>query len=203
MNQFIKTKNYSEREGQQIRAVVCHITDGTKNSVIQHFTNPNSKVSAHYLVAKGGDIIQFSEEQFATWHAGIKYNSTAKLVLENPTINFNKISVGVEFECFSNQDLTEIQYVNGGKLIGEIGRRHSLQLNRDRILRHNEIRKSKSCPGIVSVEKLIRYAHTPPQLSEIESIKIKISLLQKIMALLKSLASYKKLGSASDDERGE
>src|SRR3990167_4285686 len=184
---FIKSPNYSNREGQQILGIVCHITDGTAKSAIQHFTNHASKVSAHYLVQRNGDTIQFVEEHLAAWHAGYKVKPTAKLVLDNIDKNPNSYTIGIEHEAFSNQDLTEIQYVSSAKLISEICQRNGLAINRETILRHNEIRKDKICPGLVFVEKLIDLTKNPPQISQVDELQIKISLLQKIMELLKSL----------------
>ena len=199
MNRFIKTQNYSERNGQQVLGVVIHITDGDARSVINEFTGPSQK-SSHYLVCRNGDIIQFVEEKFAAWHSGKKVNPTAKLVLDRINDNPNSYTIGIENECMSNQDLTEIQYVNSAKLLNEICQRHGIPKDREHILRHNEIRKDKACPALVSVEKLIGLIYNPPAISEIESIKIKISLLQIIMELLKSIMSVKKFGSSNHCE---
>src|SRR3990167_5297967 len=184
---FIKSPNYSEREGQQVLCIVCHITDSSARSTIQHFTNPASKVSAHYLVTRTGDIIQFVEEEYVAWHAGYKVNPTAKLALENPDTNFNKLSIGIEHEAFSNQDLTEIQYVNSAKLISEICQRHGIVITKDTIIPHHSIRNDKYCPGLLNIDKLIGLTKNPPQISQVDELKIKISLLQKIMELLRLL----------------
>ncbi|MEK6882260.1 MAG: peptidoglycan recognition family protein, partial [Nanoarchaeota archaeon] len=141
--------------------------------------------------------------KYVAWHAGIKYNQTAKLVLDNPDINFNKISVGIEHEAFSNQDLTEIQYVSSAKLINEICQRHGIPKDIEHIIRHNSIRSDKVCPGLVNISKLIGLTFNPPTISEIETLKIKISLLQMLVNLYRSLAPYQKLGGEPGDERGE
>ena len=200
MNQYIKSPNHSSRNGQQVLGICVHITDGDTRSVISHFTNPASKVSAHYLVTRTGDIIQFVEESKVAWHAGYKVRPTAKLVLDNIEKNPNTFLIGIEHECLSNQDLTEIQYVNSAKLLSEICKRWSIPLNREFILKHHEIRADKTCPGIVSMEKLINLTFDPPQISEISELQIKISLLQKILELLKAITFYKKLGSNDDCE---
>ncbi len=204
MNQFIKTQNYSEREGNQVKAVVIHITDGTNQSVIYEFTNPASKKSAHYLVKRNGDIIQFVEEKFCAWHAGYKFKQTAKIVLsEGLLLNTNLYTIGIEHEAFANQDLTEIQYVNSAKLVNEICQRHGILKDTEHIIKHNSIRSDKVCPGLVNISKLIGLTFNPPQLSDIETLKIKISLLQMLVNLIRSLKPYQKLGGNSEDERGE
>ena len=201
MNYFKPIKNFTKGRTQPIKGIVIHIGEGTAWQIYNTF-NSEPK-SAQYLVLKNGDIWQFVLEQDTAWHAGYKDRPTARLVLDNIELNPNTYLIGIEFEGFGTQDITEIQYVNGSRLIGEIAKRHGLELNRDEILRHHEIRQSKTCPALISVDKLIRYAQNPPQISEIEDIKIKISLLQKILELLRSIASFPKLGKINDNERGE
>lgn len=200
MNQFIKSPNFSSREGQKVLAVCVHITDGDTRSVIQTFTNPKTQVSSHYLVCRNGDIIQFVEESQSAWGSGKKVNPTAKIVLERLGLNPNIFLIQVENECMSNQDLTEIQYVTSGKLLGEICLRHGIPLDQEHIIPHHSIRSDKLCPGIISISKLIGLAQSPPQISEISELKIKISLLQKILELMKSIMSFKKLGNIKNCE---
>ena len=197
---FKSVKNFQKgRNGNVIKGICIHIAEGNAWQVYQTF-NSEPK-SSHYLVLKNGNMWQFVLERDQAWAQGYKDRPSAKLVLDNININPNEYLVSIEFEGYGSQDITEIQYMNGGKLIAEIAARNALQLNRETILRHNEIRKSKTCPGFVSVEKLIKYAFNPPDISEIESLKTKISLLQKIMELLKSLVSFQRLGGG-DDEKG-
>ena len=201
MNLFKPVKNYTKGRTQSIKGICIHIAEGTAYQVYQTFNNEPK--SAYYLILRNGDTWQFVLEQDTAWHAGYKDRPTAQIVLDNIELNPNNYLIGVEFEGYGNQDITEIQYVNGGKVIGEIAKRNGLGLNRNEILRHNEIRKSKTCPGLVSVEKLIRYAQNPPQINQIDELKIKISLLQKLLELLRLLMPYQKLGGEIEDERGD
>jgi len=193
MNKYIKSLNFSSREGQKVLAVVCHITDGDTRSVIQTFTNPKTQVSSHYLVCRSGDIIQFVDESSCAWANGKKVNPTAKVVLDNINLNPNLFTISVEHEAFNNEDLTEIQYVVSSKLIREICQRHGLNISRETIIRHREIRNDKACPGKLSIEKLIGLTFSPPQISQMEEIRIKISLLQQLLDLMRSLM-VKRLG---------
>jgi len=195
MNKYIKSPNFSSRNGQQVLIIVEHISDGDARSVINEFTSPKTQKSAHYLVTRTGDTIQFVDEKDMAWHAGYKVNPTAKIILENIDKNPNSYSIGIENECFANQDLTDIQYVSSGKLLGEICQRWGIPLDLDHIIPHHSIRNDKVCPGIISISKLIGLAQHPPQLSEISELQIKISLLQRILELLKAITFYKKLGN--------
>jgi N-acetyl-anhydromuramyl-L-alanine amidase AmpD len=196
MNRYIQSQNFSSRNGQKVLAVVCHITDGDTRSVIQTFTNPQTQVSSHYLIQRNGDIIQFVREEDCAWANGKKVNPTARVVLENINLNPNLFTISVEHEAFNNEDLTEIQYVASSKLIREICQRHGLNISREVIIGHREIRQDKNCPGKVSLEKLIGLTFNPPAISEIETLKIKISLLQQLLDLMRSLM-VKKLGNFS------
>lgn len=197
---FLPVKSYTQGRTHPIKGICIHIAEGNASQVYQTFNNEPK--SSHYLVLRNGDTWQFVREQDTAWAQGFKDRPIAKLVLENINLNPNEYLLSIEFEGTSKEDITEIQYLNGGKLIGEIAQRNGTPLNREKILRHNEIRQSKTCPALVSVEKLIRYAQQPPQISEIESIKIKISLLQKLVEIFKSLQFYRKLGSI-ENEKGE
>lgn len=194
MNKYIQSLNFSSRNGQKVLAIVCHISDGSAQSVIQTFTNPKTQVSSHYLVCRNGDIIQFVREEDCAWANGKKVNPTARVVLDNINLNPNLFTISIEHEAFNNEDLTEIQYVNSSALIKEICQRCGLPINRETIIGHREIRADKNCPGKVSLEKLIGLTFSPPQISEIEAIKIKISLLQQLLDLMRSLM-VKKLGN--------
>ena len=180
-------KNFTKGRTYPIRGICIHITDSGAWQAYRTFDNPNEKKSSHYLILRNGDVWQMVEENNIAWAQGLKVIPTAQLILDNINLNPNEILISIEHEATSDQDLTEIQYVNSAKLISEICQRHSIPKDRKHILGHREIRKDKVCPGIVSVEKLIGLTYDPPAISEVESIKIKISLLKQIMELLRSI----------------
>ena len=193
-------KNFTKGRTQPIKGICIHIAEGNAWQVFSTFNNEPK--SSHYLVLRNGDIHQYVREEDTAWGSGIKNQPIAKIVLDNISLNPNSYLIQIEHEGLSTEDLTEIQYVNSAKLVNEICQRHRIPKNREYILRHNEIRKDKTCPALVSVEKLINLTYNPPQINQVEELKIKISLLTKIMELLKSLQSFNKLGKAFDDERG-
>ena len=201
MNIFKPVKNFSKGRTQQVKGICVHITDSGAWQAYRTFDNPNEKKSSHYLILRTGEIWQMVKEEDIAWAQGLKVNPTAQLILENINLNPNEILISIEHEAFSGQDLTEIQYVNSAKLISEICERYGLERNTETIIKHNSVRSDKYCPGLVNISKLINLTYNPPQVSEIESLKIKISLMTKILELLKSISFYKKLGSI-EDERG-
>lgn len=70
--------NYGERPaGMAIDCVVLHATAGSLSATLGWFANPQSGVSAHYVVAKTGRVYQMVEEQQRAFHAGIPFNPQA------------------------------------------------------------------------------------------------------------------------------
>jgi hypothetical protein len=83
------SKNYSDRPPtMEIDCVVLHATAGGLAGTLAWFENPNSGVSAHYVVAKNGKVFQMVEEQRKAHHAGASKFQGRE--------DFNRFSVGIE-----------------------------------------------------------------------------------------------------------
>lgn len=83
--------NFTPKDpGRKIACVVIHATVGAREPSLQWMCNPESKVSAHYLVDKIGGIFHLVHEQNLAWHAG-------ESTFEGQT-NVNAFSVGIELE---------------------------------------------------------------------------------------------------------
>lgn len=64
--------NYSKGRILKPKGLLLHHTgDYSKQSIINTFTNPESKASAHVVIWKNGDRTIFVEETLIAWHAGI------------------------------------------------------------------------------------------------------------------------------------
>ena len=83
------SKNYSDRPPTiEIDCVVLHATAGGLSGTLAWFANPNSGVSAHYVVAKDGRVFQMVEERKKAHHAGASEFQGRQ--------DFNRFSVGIE-----------------------------------------------------------------------------------------------------------
>jgi len=143
---FIKSPNYWVGRGTyKPEAVVIHITDGSKNSVINTFKNPSSNVSAHYLVTLGGSIIQLVKEEDTAWHVG--RITRASWPLLRIGINPNLYTIGIEFEGFNGQRPTFLQAVIGAWLISRVCANWGIPIDTSHVIPHNWIRADKECPG--------------------------------------------------------
>ena len=146
MFQLIKSLNYwKERKGYKPEAIVIHITDGNRKSVINWFLTPASQVSAHYLICKDGDIIKFVEEKDTAWHCGIIKNP--KWGLLKTGVNPNRYTIGIEFEGFNHDQLTPVQLLIGAWLLFKISASWGIALDLEHVIPHNWINGSKACPG--------------------------------------------------------
>ena len=78
---------------QAIDGVVLHDTGGgSAAGTIRWFANPQSRVSAHFVVGRSGRIVQMVPLERAAWHAGI-----AEMVVKGEARgNPNLCSVGIE-----------------------------------------------------------------------------------------------------------
>ena len=83
--------NYSKkiRQKKEIRLVIIHYT-GMQSEIesIKRLKDPKYKVSCHYLINRGGKIIQMVKDKNIAWHAG--KSKWKKFV------NLNKNSIGIE-----------------------------------------------------------------------------------------------------------
>ena len=91
---FIESPNHSSRNGERIKRIILHCTTTRDlNSTISWFKNPSSKVSAHYVVARDGTIIQMVRDGDKAWHA----------------LAANTDSIGIEHSASPTDGLTDAQ----------------------------------------------------------------------------------------------
>lgn len=93
IKKFIKSPNYDNRS-LAIRRIILHSTASNNvNGTIAWFQNPNSKVSAHYIIDKNGDIYQMVMDDKRAWHAKGENND----------------SIGIELVALPNEIMTKQQ----------------------------------------------------------------------------------------------
>ncbi len=70
--QWIPSPHYNRRPSARIDMLILHytVTSSLENTV-SWFQNPTAKVSAHYVVGKGGQIVQMVRDEHRAWHAGV------------------------------------------------------------------------------------------------------------------------------------
>lgn len=124
------------RGGKQIIAIVCHITAGSFPGCLSWMCNPKAKASANYLVNKKGEIYQLVQDKDTSWHAGFVNKCTWNLY---DGTNPNRYTIGIEFECISGGELTELQYQSGLQLIDMLIKKYNIPCDTNHILGHYRI----------------------------------------------------------------
>lgn len=135
--------------------ITIHVTEGSRDSVLEWFADPKAVVSAHYMIDKGGMIYQFVDEADEAFHNGRVDKPTAPLVLKRPGVNPNGWSIGIEHEGDGTQDLTPEQRKSSIALCRDICQRHGIPQDRTHIVGHHEVYSIKSCPGKIDVDLLV------------------------------------------------
>ncbi len=132
-------------------ALVIHISDGCLTSADSWFTDPQAQVSAHYIVAKTGEIHQYVKERDTAFHTGAPLHATWKLL--RPGANPNWYTIGIEHEGTTHDKpedaWPEAQYQASAQLISDIARRWSIPVDAGHIVLHREIHGDRPCPGFV------------------------------------------------------
>ncbi len=82
------SRNFDERRPN---FVILHYTSsGYAESALRTLTDPASRVSAHYLIARDGRIFQLVDELARAWHAGESYWGGNR--------DLNSASIGIELD---------------------------------------------------------------------------------------------------------
>ena len=155
---WMPSPNHSSRKGAVIDKVVIHITDGSPSlsGCVERFQRPATKASPHFVIGRGGEVVQLVALDRAAWHAS----------------GWNRESVGIEHiartpgelkgwaklsretrrklvECDEDADteidpglmLTEAQIEASAALIKWLCERLGLPCDREHVRGHYE------CPG--------------------------------------------------------
>jgi N-acetylmuramoyl-L-alanine amidase len=131
--------------GLRPEAIVIHIMDGTFAAGESVFRNPKTQKSAHYGISNDGEVHQYVNEDDTAFHAGIVVNPTWALL--KPKINPNFYTVGIEHEGRPDDVWPDTQLSASALLLKEITERWKIPLDGAHVIRHHQIRASKTCPG--------------------------------------------------------
>lgn len=85
---WIASPNHGPRKPSLV--VLHYTTNDDADAAIRTLTHPAREVSAHYLVARDGRIVQLVDEERRAWHAGASYWAGNRDV--------NSASIGIELD---------------------------------------------------------------------------------------------------------
>lgn len=68
---FVASPNHSSRNDVSVDKVVIHITDGgpVLERCVERFCKPETKASPHFVIGRGGEVVQLVQLDRAAWHA--------------------------------------------------------------------------------------------------------------------------------------
>jgi len=151
----IASPNSDERPaGEPVRLAVIHAISLPPNEfggpgIIQLFTNcldpemhpyfreiQRLRVSAHFLVRRDGELIQFVSCSRRAWHAGVSSWRGRE--------RCNDFSIGIELEGCDQQAFEEAQYLTLNRLLDQLRHRYSIEA----VVGHSDIAPGrKTDPG--------------------------------------------------------
>lgn len=183
-------KNFYERDGFKSSVLVYHTGEGSLKSIWGTISDPVSEKSYNYLLLENGDIWECVPPECAAWANGAKLNPSAKLIKALPAdINPNKVTISIAFVGFHViQDANLLQYEAAMNLTKKLSEDWKIQIDRDHQIGHYEIKQSKSCPGIISVDRIVFETNRAIEMAK-RDIVVKIGLIQRLIEQLKALVA--------------
>jgi N-acetyl-anhydromuramyl-L-alanine amidase AmpD len=160
----VDPNNYHTGRTMQPDRIVVHVTEGDRGSVRAWFNDPNNgNASSHFMVCTDGSIDEFVALEDRPFAQGVVDRPTAAIVLARHGVNPNQYCVSIEHEGDGQHELTEPQRASSLWLIHHlVGLYPAITLDREHILGHHEIRASKTCPGKIDVDRLVRELNLQP-----------------------------------------
>jgi len=143
---FLESPNQDLRPaGMPIDCIVIHDTEspGVRSArrIANHFLNPKSQVSAHYIIGKDGEVVQCVQDEARAWHAG-----PSRL---GDRVKVNDFSLGIELvnAQTGNDPFTDAQYDTLNQLVAHLMAKY--QVPWERVVGHKDItdRASKRDPA--------------------------------------------------------
>ena len=134
--------NFDERE-LPVTMLVLHYTGMTDAaSAIARLSDPDAKVSAHYLVAEDGQVLRMVDEEKRAWHAGRSHWRGVRDV--------NSASIGIELDhpghAFGYRDFSEAQFAALVPLVARIVEEHDIP--RANVVGHSDVAPARKIdPG--------------------------------------------------------
>lgn len=117
----------ASRAPTSLDRIVVHVTEGSFWGSVQWLQSPRAHASSHYVVSRGGRIVQLVHLSDIAWHAG--------------NWKMNVRSVGIEHEGFTYgpAGFTDAQYRASARLTAWIARRALMPITRRTIIGHAEV----------------------------------------------------------------
>ena len=134
--------NYDERNAP-VSMVVLHYTEMEgADAAIERLTDPEAKVSAHYIISEAGEVTRLVPEEKRAWHAGVSY--------WRGETDVNTVSVGIELDhpghAYGYREFADAQIAALVPLLARIVERYDIP--RANVVGHSDVApQRKTDPG--------------------------------------------------------
>ena len=126
----IRSPNFEARPaGCTPSFIILHYTEMLFDDAIAKLCDPESKVSAHYVVHKDGTIYNLVSDEYRAWHAGASY--------WNGVANLNDHSIGIEIDNMGDEAFTDAQMQSVIKLSQFLMNKYNIP--RENVIGHSDI----------------------------------------------------------------
>jgi hypothetical protein len=164
------------RNGRTVRAIVLHITDGdTAAGALSWFRNPESGVSAHYVIDRDGTVYRAVAEADTAWANGIlnQPDLTQPLIRRwaEERINPNLETVSIEAAGRPEAGWTAEQVTAARALVADIAARHGLVVSPLTVLRHRDLDRVNRarCPSLTDEQFAAILAGPPAAVDPVDA----------------------------------
>ncbi len=164
---------------KEIKALVLHGTAGNFDNSVGWLCNPDSEVSANYIIAKNGTIYCLVDpyKGLRAWGNGVVNKPDTKLIwladASKNGVNPNLITISIEHEATEEEmenktPMPRIQQVASLELCDQLLRDFNLPRTEQTIIGHHQINgvSKPNCPGVINITDWIQ------QLSDLDTIHL-------------------------------
>lgn len=116
----------SARGIHSVDRIVIHVTEGSFWGSVGWLRSHRSHGSSHYVISRGGDVVQLVSTSDVAWHAGNRW--------------VNRHSIGIEHEGFSRRGgFTDAQYRASAQLVAYLAAKAGMPVDRAHVIGHAEV----------------------------------------------------------------
>ncbi|HEX8986333.1 MAG TPA: N-acetylmuramoyl-L-alanine amidase [Rhodocyclaceae bacterium] len=123
----VPSPNFDERRPNYV--IIHQTSDDTADEALATLTDPERKVSAHYLVGRDGTLYQLVDEAKRAWHAGASW--------WHGDTDLNSVSIGIELDNNGAEPFAEPQIRRLMALLDDLKQRYKIPT--DNFLAHGDV----------------------------------------------------------------
>jgi N-acetylmuramoyl-L-alanine amidase len=142
VHRIVPSPNCDERS-LPVTMVVLHYTEmADAETALARLTDPEAKVSAHYLISEAGEVIRLVDEAKRAWHAGVSFWRGIRDV--------NSASIGIELDhpghALGYREFSDAQFSALVPLLARIVEEHGIP--RANVVGHSDVAPARKIdPG--------------------------------------------------------